>query len=182
MERAAGPRPHEVGERIRALRKARGLTLVQLGEAAALSNSFLSQVERGHAVTSMTSLERIGRALGVGIVELLAQADGQRPVDRSGDPRGLSSRMLLNAHDAPFHVMEFSARDLHAPESFSHVEAEAIYVVSGRIRVELADRPARDLGPGDFLMCPGGVAHRWTTLAPDESFTILLVKQPTPGA
>ena len=53
-----------IGSRIRRLRHARGLTLVQVAESAELSHPFLSQLERGLARPSIGSLEKIARALG----------------------------------------------------------------------------------------------------------------------
>jgi transcriptional regulator with XRE-family HTH domain len=54
-----------LGKKLRAGRTAQGLTLVQLGEVAGLSASYLSQVERGVTTPSLTRLTRIAGALGV---------------------------------------------------------------------------------------------------------------------
>jgi|SRR5690606_25240339 len=54
-----------IGGQIRRLRKQRGLTLQQLGEAAGLSAAFLSQVEREVTSLSVSSLSSIARALDV---------------------------------------------------------------------------------------------------------------------
>ena len=55
----------ELGTRIRERRQAKGLSLVKLAETTDLSHPFLSQVERGHARPSVTSLRRIAAALDV---------------------------------------------------------------------------------------------------------------------
>ena len=68
-----------LGAHLRELRKARGLTLTQLAEAATLSHPFLSQLERGLARPSMASLERLARALGTSRVELIAASEPPRP-------------------------------------------------------------------------------------------------------
>ena len=62
-----------LGDRIRQLRKARGLTLKELGSRTGLSHAFLSQVERGLARPSMTTLGEIAEALGIGTSALLSQ-------------------------------------------------------------------------------------------------------------
>lgn len=56
--------------RIRALRKARGLTLRELAQRAGVTESFLSQVERGTASPSISSLRRIASGLGQSIGSL----------------------------------------------------------------------------------------------------------------
>jgi transcriptional regulator with XRE-family HTH domain len=54
-----------LGKNLRALRKEEGLTLLQLGEKVGLSASYLSQVERGVTMPSLSRLTRIAEALGV---------------------------------------------------------------------------------------------------------------------
>ncbi len=54
-----------LGEEIRKLRKARGKSLEELGEAIGRSISFLSQVERGGATASIADLKGIAQLLGV---------------------------------------------------------------------------------------------------------------------
>ena len=58
--------PH-LGEEIKALRKAKRMTLGQLGQATGLSNGFISQIERGQNRPSVTALFKISRALGVSV-------------------------------------------------------------------------------------------------------------------
>src|SRR3954471_16234711 len=62
----------DLGARVRALRRARGLTLKGLGRLAGLSHPFLSQVERGLARPSIGSVERIAAALDVSVAHLWA--------------------------------------------------------------------------------------------------------------
>jgi transcriptional regulator with XRE-family HTH domain len=50
-----------LGERLKALRNERGLTLVQLGQAVDLSASYLSQIERGIAMPSLPRLAALAR-------------------------------------------------------------------------------------------------------------------------
>lgn len=54
-----------VGERIRYLRKNRGLTQEQLGEKVDLPQSYIGGIERGQKNISMETLERIIKALEV---------------------------------------------------------------------------------------------------------------------
>jgi transcriptional regulator with XRE-family HTH domain len=60
-----------LGQRIRSLRQARGLTQERLGELADLNYKYLGSVERGEGNPSLLVLERIAVALGVELSDLL---------------------------------------------------------------------------------------------------------------
>src|ERR671932_2612551 len=59
--------------RFRVLRRERGLTQQELGRKSGLSRSFLSQVETGNRVPSLSSLTRISAALGVMPIDVLVR-------------------------------------------------------------------------------------------------------------
>ena len=66
----AAPPEVNVGERLRAIRRLRRATLKTIADRAGLSESFLSQIERGRASASVASLTRIAAALGVNVADL----------------------------------------------------------------------------------------------------------------
>src|SRR4051812_43794890 len=77
----------DLGARIRALRLARRQTLRDLAGHAGVTESFLSQVERGVASPSIASVQRIARALGQTIAELFAEHEVHGEVVRLVDRR-----------------------------------------------------------------------------------------------
>ncbi|GAA4770290.1 helix-turn-helix domain-containing protein [Microbacterium gilvum] len=176
-----------LGERIRALRKARGLTLARVAAATGLSHPFLSQVERGIHQPSLGSLRRIAVALETSPVELVAAAD--EPSDeparvelvRAGDgavPEGFSrgtARALAHGASA-FHPLEVEVTRSERGERFAHAEGEFVYVLAGAIRLEL-DGEEHALAAGDSASYAGGVQHRWWT--PDGGAARLLVVKET---
>lgn len=165
-----------IGSRIRALRQARGLTLVQLAATADLSHPFLSQLERGRARPSMTSLEKIARALGTSQLELLAAMDdaddepGQSDVVlvRAGEGShghyGEGEARLLVYGRRPFHPMEVRGANLVAGDFFTHDEDEFLHVLDGTVVVELLPEGPYVLKVGDSLYYVGGTPHRWSAL------------------
>jgi mannose-6-phosphate isomerase-like protein (cupin superfamily)/DNA-binding XRE family transcriptional regulator len=181
-EDAAGRR---LGARIRELRTARRLTLVQLAGATELSHPFLSQLERGLAQPSLASLRRIAVALETSPIELIAASDpagdvpGAIEVQRAGEavlPEGFASgaaRMLAHGARA-FHPMAVEADLLEPGETFSHADEEFVHVVAGRIRIELDGR-THDLAEGDSVYYPGGTSHRWWSLD-GAPYRLLVVK------
>src|SRR4026209_2881010 len=77
----------DLGARIRSRRLARHETLRQLATQAAVTESFLSQVERGVASPSIASVQRIARALDTSIAELFAAPEAAGTVVRVADRR-----------------------------------------------------------------------------------------------
>src|SRR5437899_4703370 len=78
----------DVGERLREIRTARRQTLREVAERAGLSESFLSQVERGRSSASIASLRRIAEALGVSMADLF-------------QPSGLTQPRVLRRDERP---------------------------------------------------------------------------------
>lgn len=77
----------QLGPRIRALRRARQVTLRELAERAGVTESFLSQVEREVTSPSIASVQRIARALDLGIAELFVDEAPLGRVVRRGERR-----------------------------------------------------------------------------------------------
>ncbi len=71
-----------IGQRIRRLRKARKLTLEELARTTALSQPFLSQIERDIKNPSVETLSRICDALGVTLAEFFSSGSLQPDADR----------------------------------------------------------------------------------------------------
>jgi transcriptional regulator with XRE-family HTH domain len=67
----AEPEYAEIGDRLRAARAARGLSLRSLADRLGVSPSLISQVERGRAKPSVSTLYAIVTELGISLDELL---------------------------------------------------------------------------------------------------------------
>ena len=68
---------YKLGVKIRALRKAAGLTQEQLAEAADVSTNFIGYVERGQRALSIKTLDRIAQVLNVTPKDLFEFSEGQ---------------------------------------------------------------------------------------------------------
>ena len=165
-----------LGALIRTLRKDRGLTLVQLAGAASLSHPFLSQLERGLARPSMSSLHRIAQALGTTQPELMSRTM-PAPSGRVGfvpagegipvDNPGGSARSLVAGTRALYPILFEGALETFGP-FYTHDGDEFIHVLAGVIEVEIADEGLHVVRSGDTLYYPGGVAHRWRGVSAEE--------------
>jgi transcriptional regulator with XRE-family HTH domain len=61
----SAPEREEIARRIRALRRARGLSLQELGGRSDISPGYLSEIERGFSEVSGVKLARVAEHLGV---------------------------------------------------------------------------------------------------------------------
>lgn len=164
-----------LGARIRELRTARGLTLVQLAAATDLSHPFISQLERGLAQPSLATLRRMAVALETSPLELIAASEPPVvtpaiEVLRAGeldvvpDGYGAGEARLLTHGAQGFLPMSVHADALEPGERFVHDEEEFLHVVEGALRIELGpagEAVLHELAAGDSIYYPGGVPHRW---------------------
>src|SRR5919108_5835200 len=74
-----------LGQRLRELRKQRGLSQERLGERSSLSGKFIGEVERGEKSISIDSLYRVSVALEVPLRQLTDVRPGRRAVVPSED-------------------------------------------------------------------------------------------------
>lgn len=93
-----------LGERVRSLRAAKELTLVEVAERAGLARSTLSKIENEHTSPTFEVLQKLAVGLGIAIDELLAMPQAPPPIGRwsltragHGQPRetGLYSSEFL---------------------------------------------------------------------------------------
>lgn len=186
--RVVDEQSERVGGRIRELRRARGLTLVQLAARTGLSHPFLSQLERGHTRPSMVSLDRIAKALGTTQVELIAAGAPGLPDAEAGRPdvlragEGARNRLsngevrLLTRGRRAFDPIEWIGSNTDFGDYFRHAEDEFVHVVRGALLLDFEQDGTVRLEAGDSVYYPGGTAHRWCS--PDGSpFHLLVVKQ-----
>src|SRR5881275_3049857 len=166
----------DVGERLRALRRFRRCTLREIAERSGLSESFLSQVERGRASASIASLRRIADALGVTMADLFEpdRLPGPRVLKRDARPAlsfGVLGRKLLLT-PGPLHHLEVFAGELEVggstgEEAYAHGDSEELFVVqSGTVELELGGE-VFELEPGDSIVYRSSTPHRVSNTGQD---------------
>lgn len=131
----------EVGPRLRRVRKERGATLAALSQSTGISVSTLSRLESGRRKPSLELLLPIARAHQVPLDELV----GAPPV---GDPRVRAKPIVRHGRTMvpltrqpgglqAYKVVE-PARSVQ-PDPQTHEGYEWLYVLSGKLRLVLAD-------------------------------------------
>lgn len=164
----------ELGQKIRALRIERGMTLEDVVSRSGLSRSWLSKVENFRVTPSLQGLMEISRALGVPAARLLADLD-QRPdfvVVKRGD--GLRIRRDREVSDIGYESLAHERSDramdpfvLTVPagggrsKSLAHEGEEFLRVLVGRVRFHYGES-VHDLALGDSLYFDATTPHRLT--------------------
>jgi XRE family transcriptional regulator, regulator of sulfur utilization len=164
-----------LGNRVQKLRHERGLTLQQLADAAEVSVSMLSSVERGQKAPTVLVLARIAEGLGVPLAELCAEPEDGRVIvrraadqDTAEEPGGWRRTILTPV--VPGVNFEWIRTTLppgcdagrfpaYAPGSH-----EFVVVESGTLRLTLASRTL-DLDAGDSVYFAADVTHAYANPA-----------------
>jgi transcriptional regulator with XRE-family HTH domain len=175
-----------VGPRIREIRRGNNVTLRALAEAAGVSESFVSQVERGVANPSMASLSRMAEALGTNMASLFVGAEPTSSVVRAGDrkrmahPAGAQDDYLLTPANAKTMQIIYSVVAVgegSGEEPYTHAaDEECVVVLSGRLHVGVNGELQR-LEAGDALLLDPRLPHSYVNPGPDP-VTALWVTSP----
>lgn len=178
----------DIGERLRTIRRLRHRTLRDVAEQAGLSESFLSQLERGRAGASISSLQRIARALGIDVSDVFTADGAQRPriVHRAARPTvawgSLGRKALLTPK--PFNslevvVAEFESGGSTGDEPYSHGDSEEVfYVVYGHVELHLGGETFQ-LGPGDSAQYRSSTPHRVRNRSAERAEVLFMISPPS---
>ncbi|MEV0236560.1 XRE family transcriptional regulator [Nonomuraea sp. NPDC050786] len=140
----------QVGPRLKRIRTERGVSLSALAEATGISKSTLSRLETGQRRPSLELLLPIAQAHQVPLDELVGAPEVGDPRIRS-KPRVRNGRTVipLTPHPGPLQAWKsIIPAEQNRPELCTHEGYEWLYVLSGRLRLMVADHDMT-LGPGE---------------------------------
>lgn len=154
-----------LGADVRALRKARGLTLIDLAQAMGRSVGWLSQVERDLSTPAIADLGRMAELLDVDVSSLLqtgtapgeegliVRADARRPIGSRtpGLVEGLLSPDLTDSFEV-IHCHFDPGSQLTTP--LIRPTQEVCYIVKGRFQLTVAEKSFK-LSAGDSFRLRG---------------------------
>lgn len=188
MQEAPGTHA-EMGGRLRTLRRRRQATLRAVADRAGLSESFLSQVERGVASPSIASLQRIAGALDVSVADLF-EPEGvrSRPRVLHRDRRpslalGTRGRKFLLT-PRPLENLEVFIGELQpggatADSPYLHGDSEELVVVlSGAVELQLEDQ-VFELGQGDSIDYRSSIPHRVINVGDEVAEVMWVISPPS---
>lgn len=162
-----------LGNVVRDLRQKDGLTIAEVAAQAGISRGMLSKIENGQVSTSLDTLSKIAKALGVSLAHLFrhynipeggaqhVRAGTGMEVVRRGTKRGHTYHLL--AYDQgpaktfePFLITMDDISEVFP--TFEHPGTEFIHMLKGRIEYRHGQK-TYVLDPGDSLTFRGDIPH-----------------------
>jgi transcriptional regulator with XRE-family HTH domain len=175
-----------IGARIRFLRRQRGMTLDQLSGASNLTKSYVSKVERGLSVPSISTAMKIAECFNITVSQLLGEDGYEGAVSivkkherksfmRDGGSAGYNYEMIA----APKKFKSMEPIIMRPPlqfkdrRVFEHAGEELIFVLSGSIEVELSGKLVQ-LDSGDTIYFDAHLPHRTRSVG-NKNASVLVV-------
>ena len=182
------PEPLRLGERVRALRKARNWTLEQAARQAGLARSTLSKIENEQMSPTFDAVQKLAKGLDISVPQLFTapstdRAMARRTITRRGEGRAhvtaTYEHELLGAELTRKSMLPYRARiRARRFEDFDgwvrHDGEEFLYVLTGRIRFLTEFYEPVELERGDSAYYDAAMGHNVISIS-DEDATILWV-------
>ncbi len=177
-----------IGEKVKAFRAARRMSLRALGDATGTTASFLSQLERGLSGVNISTLMRIAGALGISLTDLFD--DGSPPVGRvlrkaerpALPPAEGYRKMLLSRRpirDMEVYIGEFDPGGSTGEKPYSHGDSqELFFVIRGEVELTLGEE-RHVLSSGDSIEYPSSVPHKTVNIGTETAEVIWMIAPPT---
>ncbi|WKD35873.1 helix-turn-helix domain-containing protein [Streptomyces xanthophaeus] len=179
------PEAIEVGRVIRSCRKQRGVSMAVLATRSGLSQPFLSQLERGLATPSLSSIYRIAEALDVTPGTFLRPPDRPGAVSHESDPQvirvneaaGQIAQVLIpGGRSAVMEAYEHHFEPGRGERGwFEHPGEDFLYVLEGEIVLEVEGEDPLTLRAGQSAHHRGELPHRCRLSGPAAARTLLVI-------
>ena len=183
-----------MGDEIRAVRKARQLTLKQLSKRTGRSVAYLSRIELGEARISVDLLTAIGEALNVDPKWFFPSREGAGKHERACIVRSATRRPLSNLYTRTFDELGFKdellsstlagdcymmishfppvkENDSQQPESYVFEGEQHGIIIQGSIELTL-DNEKIKLNTGDSFSFSSQIPHRLKNRTDQEAIMI----------
>jgi transcriptional regulator with XRE-family HTH domain len=176
-----------LGERVRHIRIARGLTLGRLGEQSGLAASTLSKIENDQMSPTFEVLLKLAHGLGIDMDELLAAQEtapsGRRSITRAGQGR---------FHETANYAHEFLCTDLthkqmvpmktrvrarsvgDFPDWVRHEGEEFLLVLEGAVELHTELYEPVRLEAGDSIYYDAQMGHICISVSPEDALVLWL--------
>jgi DNA-binding transcriptional MerR regulator/quercetin dioxygenase-like cupin family protein len=178
----------QLGERLRTLRRRRGLSLSQAAAQAGISRSALSLLERTSQGVSPATTRTLAEVYGLTVTDLMASPGGARtPVVRSGQAQalptlgpGISISQLSSIPNAVMLCQIWTIQPGAGSQgSYAHEGEEFIYVLTGTFEITLDGEETHALTQGDSIYFESWRHHSWCNPDKEETRILWVITPPT---
>ena len=188
MNKSAGTTDSHAFWRVKRLRELKGVTLEELAARTGLTKSYLSKVERGVSVPSISTALKIAEAFETGVGDLfgvsasnsdfvVVRREERKPFSRKGANSGFRYEAITPGQT---HGL-FEAFVDHPPfveppgyKRAQHPGQEMVFVVKGRIEIAFPHNSVK-LAAGDCIVFSGQLPHRLLSLRPQRAEALVIV-------
>ena len=176
MEEEKGFEEIRVGEKIKALRESKGLSLRDVAETTGFSTALLSQMENHLISPSLGTMTKLAVAFGVKVGDLLGEdheepfsivrKDERKKISRFASKDGVKYGYVYEAlgldkkdrRMEPF-IVTLEPATVKTSKNSAHEGEEFIFVLEGEMEVILGDH-TDVLYPGDSIYYDSAIPHR----------------------
>ncbi len=164
-----------MGERLRAIRRERHLTLAQVAERSGVSVATLSKVERGLTALGYDRFTRLANGLGVDIAELFAEGRALEPGLVATATTGEAVRHVTGNYEiemlfpeiwgkamTPLFATIRPDQSMRLDQFVRHPGQEFVHVLSGEIVLQFEGRAAVRLRAGESAYFDSARGHLYT--------------------
>jgi DNA-binding response OmpR family regulator/mannose-6-phosphate isomerase-like protein (cupin superfamily) len=175
----------KLGEKIKSIRKSKGIKIKQLSTRSGLTESSISMIENGKISPSITTINKIAMALSVHPIEFFEIEKHKKwIVTRKGE----REKMLFDNSDNKLEFLIKDKKDYRNEifisylganqksfeEYITHEGYKFGYVLSGSVDVELGNERVR-VNEGDTIFFEAIIPHLWKSAENKESSTLWVV-------
>lgn len=179
-------RPLDLGERVRALRKAQGWTLERAARQAGLARSTLSKIENGQMSPTYDALKKLAVGLEITVPQLFTppedeQSGGRLDVTKAGEGEaqmtatyehellalGISKKKML-----PYRA-RVRARSLDDFDGWvRHGGEEFLYILTGVVLLYTEHNEPVEMRRGDSAYYDGALGHNVISISAEDATLI----------
>ena len=173
-----------VGQRVRRLRLAQGISLSALARAAGVGKATLSGLEHGTRNATLETLHAVAGVLGVPVTTLLLEP-GAPPAQMAGVHGSAVTPGLIEVFHEPgvtFELLTLRVRPGVLQRSPAHAPGvtEHLTVTRGVLRVGRAEAPVI-VHTGEHHSWRADAPHVYEALNSEEAAAVLLIRSPAAG-
>ncbi|WP_223066083.1 helix-turn-helix domain-containing protein [Paenibacillus caui] len=171
----------DIGSTIRAIRKRKNITIVQICEETGLSQGFMSQVENNKTSPSIATLENIAKALKVPLAYLLLKREERMKIVRKEDRTVTTSGMenlkvehLSSTKNVRMRIVEFPPGASTGETPHAHEGEEVHFVIQGTVYAEQGEDSA-EFKEGDSFSWNACTPHLVKNIGEETALVLIAI-------
>ena len=175
----------DLGDKLRRLRKKRGLTVTEAARQAHISAGFLSAIELSRANPSVATIYRLAAAYGSTVLELYDLPAQSNRVIRPRNRKSLETKSGVRMELLSTGTKMLESMLIRVPPgtgsdgTYTHQGEDFLYMLEGTLEVWLDEVECHLLEQGDSFWFESNRGHRWFNPTNEEAAVLWVNTPPT---